>query len=127
MELKKENKQLQRDNTQLKLRNETKRCPSKLPNPLALGEDKLLSLGLSLVGFDETRQKCCNNTSLRRWRSHYGIGTQAIKSLIVDMVNRQAKMPFDLKHLFMSLGWLKMYENEEQMAGRWKYGEQFCR
>ena len=63
-QLKKDNKRLQKDNKQLKLQKENKRCHS--PNPVALGEDELFSLGLSLVGFDESRQKCSKHTSLRR-------------------------------------------------------------
>ena len=32
-----------------------------------------------------------------------------------------------LVHLLMTIGWLKMYETEELMSGRWGFCEQHCR
>ena len=88
---------------------------------------KVLAFGLSLVGFGEERQRCRDDLCMRRFRAHYGVGPKAIRALIADLKKNQPHKPFDLSTLFMAISWLKLYELEEVMSGRWGFGEQYCR
>jgi len=87
---------------------------------------KMLSYGLSLVGFGKKRQKCREALSIRRFRAHYDIGPGAVKQLASDL-KKNYEEPINLPNLFMALHWLKLYSTEEVMAGRWGHGEQYCR
>ena len=106
------------------LEEKSKSTSGRKAEPIDDGE--LLSLGLSLIGFGPSRQKVRNELKLRRWRAHYGIGPKAVFKLMEDMKKYQAQ-PFNLLHLLMSIGWLKMYETEELLSGRWGLSEQTCR
>ena len=88
---------------------------------------KTMSFGLSLVGFGPERQKCREALCMRRFRAHFGIGPRAIKAMMADMKRYEPNKPIDKTYLFMAMAWLKLYETEEVMAGRWGYGEQHCR
>jgi hypothetical protein len=88
---------------------------------------KTLAFGLALVGFGPDRQKCREALCVRRFRAHYGVGHIAIKALIADLKRYQPDKPIDKTSLFMAIAWLKLYETEEVMAGRWCYGEEYCR
>jgi hypothetical protein len=87
----------------------------------------ILSLGLSLAGFDLKRQKCSEKKRLRRFRSHYGVGPDAIAALLSDLKRLQPEKTHNVSSLFMTILWLKLYETEEVMAGRWGFGEEYCR
>ena len=87
---------------------------------------KMLSYGLSLVGFGKKRQKCREALSIRRFRAHYDIGPGAVQQLVSDLKNKYDK-PFNLPNLFMALYLLKQYSTEEVMARQWRHGEQYCR
>ena len=117
--LEKENKQLR------KLVSESKRILKYVPPPSTINEGTILSFGLSLVGIPKW-QTCCAGLKMRRFRSHFGVGPRAIVALVSDMKRTQNK-PINLTYLFVAISWLKIYETEEQMAGRWGYGEQHCR
>ncbi len=91
----------------------------------ALSSDAIRKLGLELVGFDEKRQTCSQDLSIRRFRAHYGVDSPALSALIFDM--EREGTPVIMKSLFMAINWLKLYEQEEVMAGRWGYGEKYCR
>lgn len=63
---------------------------------------------------------------MRRFKAHYGIGPEAIKALIADLESIQGKAVTP-KCLFLTICWLRLYETEEVMAGRWGWGEKKCR
>ncbi len=88
---------------------------------------KLLSHGLSLVGFGKKRQKCREALSIRRFRAHYDIGPEAVKKLVCDLKRKYKESTMNLPNLFLALHWLKLYGTEEMMAGQWGHGEQYCR
>ena len=92
---------------------------------MSLSSAELQKLGLKYVGFGESRQTCSSDLSTRRFRAHYGVDLLAVKALIADLEARGEKV--DPNKLFMAICWLKMYELEEVMAGRWDYGEKYCR
>ena len=87
----------------------------------------ILALGLSLVGFCSERQGCSEGLCIRRFRGHYGVGPAAIKALVADLRRHQPQKNLDESSLFMAVSWLKLYDTEEVMAGRWGYGEKYCR
>jgi hypothetical protein len=63
--------------------------------------------------------------NMQHFRSHFGIGPEAIIDIIANMTN--GKRDTLLKDLMMTLCWLKLYETEHVTSGRWGYGEEFCR
>ena len=87
----------------------------------------VLNFGLSLVGFRDERQKCSDALNLRRFRAHYGIGPRAVNALISDLKHYQPDKSLDLTCLFMTICWIKLYDTEEVMAGRWGFGEKYIR
>ena len=46
---------------------------------------EILVFGLSLVGFESSRQQVREELNIRRFRSHYGVGPKAIEALIKDL------------------------------------------
>ena len=90
----------------------------------SLSTQELFEQGLTFIGFDSSRQNCSNELSERRFRAHYGVDAAAIKALIADLEKVKPVIP---KSLFMAICWLKIYDLEEVMAGRWGYGEKYCR
>ena len=87
----------------------------------------ILADGLSHVGFDASRQKCREELLLRRFRAHYGVGPGAIMNLFSDLQRYQPEKSHELRYVFMAASWLKLYDTEEVMAGRWQFGEEHCR
>ena len=87
----------------------------------------VLAIGLSYVGFGDERQKCERDLSKSRFRGHFGSSPKVIKALIALMKQYQPDDEVDLKNLLMALCWLKLYDTEVVMAGRWGYGEKHCR
>ena len=84
---------------------------------MPLSSAELQKLGLKYVGFGESCQTCSSDLSNRRFRAHYGVDSPAVKALIADLQARGEKV--DPKKLFMTICWLKLYDMEEVMAGRW--------
>ncbi len=85
----------------------------------------IMSLGLVMVGFGAKRQNVRDKLNMQRFRSHFGIGPEAIIDIIADMKN--GKRDTLLSHLMMTLCWLNLYKTEHVMSGRWGFGEEFCR
>lgn len=98
---------------------------TQLPNRSKRAE--ALADGLSYVGFDYSRQKCREALLVRRFRAHYGVGPKAIAAVFSDLKRYQPEKSHDLRCLFMAASWLKLYDTEEIMAGRWQFGEEYCR
>jgi hypothetical protein len=70
----------------------------------------------------DKRQNIRDNLSMQRFRSHFGICTGVIVAIIADTKN-----DIKLKHLLMTLCWLKLCKTDHVMSGRWGYGEKVCR
>jgi len=87
----------------------------------------ILALGLSYAGFGEGRQGCSEKVCRRRFRAHYGVSPKAVNALIKDLKKHQPNQHLDVKSLFMAISWMKLYDTEEVMAGRWGFGEKYCR
>lgn len=87
-----------------------------------LSSDRMLFLGLSLVGFDHDRQKVSDTWNTRRFRAFYGVGDQALTCLY----NNLAPKP-DLEKFLMTVSWMKLYETEHVLSGRWGIHENTIR
>lgn len=87
----------------------------------------ILSDGLSHAGFGVLRQECREGLLVRRFRAHYGVGPESIVHLMHDLKRYQPGKSHDLRYVFMAASWLKLYDTEEVMAGRWQFGEDHCR
>ena len=94
----------------------------------AMKVKSVMLFGLGLVGFGVKRQNIRNKLNLQLFRSHFGIGPEAIIPIIADIKHNKSKREnIILSHLLMTLCWLKLYENEHVISGRWGFGEEFCR
>jgi hypothetical protein len=101
-------------------------CPPPPNQPCLLTEEEILSLGLKLVGFHQDfRQGVCNDLKQRRFRAFFGIGPTALAELFADL---SKIMPdIDAAKLLMTINWLKLYDTEHVMTGRWGFREETVR
>ncbi len=76
---------------------------------LSFEAKKILSHGLSLVGFGKKWQKCQEALSIRRFQAHYDI---------VSDLKEKYHMPINLPNLFIALYRLKLYGTKEVIAGQ---------
>ena len=81
------------------------------------------------VGFGGARLDVSDKLNLKRFRAHYGIDPNAIIAIVKDLkINaKDMKTNKELKQVMMTLCWLKLYKTEHVMAGRWGFGEEYCR
>ena len=84
-------------------------------------EPFILSKGLSLVGFPRSRQKVRHGLNGERFRSFYGVGPKAVTSILKDLEN---KVDMEVSHFFMTLNWLRLYDTEHVLSGRWGLSEE---
>ena len=89
---------------------------------------KILSLGLSLVGFSAERQASARKElNIRRFISFYGAPPTALAPLFIDVkVLRKEDCP-TCEDLFMTCNWLKCYDTMHVLEGRWGYCEDYMR
>ena len=103
------------------------KVPGCLEVPDGSRSRDLLRYGLSILGFGIERQRCSLELCRDRFRAHYGPCPKAIKTLIALLKEHQSEKEIDIYHLFMALCWLRLYDTEHVMAGRWGFGEKYCR
>ena len=85
----------------------------------------ILAYGLMHVGFGKERQNVVEKTSVDRFKAHYGPEPKTVKDLMTDLSDSFPSTSF--KELLMGLNWLKLYDIEAVLAGRWGYSEGKCR
>jgi hypothetical protein len=84
-------------------------------------EGTMLSYGLSFVGFPCARQNVSTGTNMKRFVSYYGVEPKTIVALFDDL---KAKFTlFMEQYALMSINWLKSYDTERVLAGRWGLSE----
>lgn len=98
--------------------------PPHAPPLNMLNEEAVLSLGLSLVGFPDFRQRS-EVVNVRRFRAFYGVSPKALAALYADLYNIMPKM--DTTKFFMTINWLKLYDSEHVLSGRWMLNEDTLR
>jgi hypothetical protein len=95
-----------------------------LPRMYLLNGEEILSLGLTLVGFPQCRQDVSDDLNNRRFRAFFGIGPIALAAMFSDIANIS---PADTIKFLMTINWLKLYDTEHVMAGRWALREETVR
>jgi hypothetical protein len=93
------------------------------PALVPLDGQGVLKLGLKLVGFAEDRQGS-ESINLRRFRAFFGIGPVAVAALYNDIKHDHR---IQANRLLMALNFLKLYDLEHVLAGRWGINEKTLR
>ena len=89
---------------------------------------KILSLGLSYVGFSIRRQASVREElNNRRFISFYGAPPQALAPLFRDVRDMFQQERPTCEDLFMTCNWLKCYDVMHVLEGRWGYCEDYMR
>ena len=89
---------------------------------VALDGERLEILGLELAGFEIKRQGS-KATKTRRFRAHFGVGSAAIASMYNDLREKNVRSD----RLLMAMNFLKGYDTEHVLSGRWKMDEREIR
>jgi hypothetical protein len=85
------------------------------------------SVGLSLVGFTTSRQQVRDELNEDRFRAFYGVGTMALHALFNEIKQRHEQEKIGEKDFLMCMNWLKLYDTEHVLAGRWELHEETVR
>ena len=93
--------------------------PPPLPPPLE--ETEVMALGLDLSGFVGRHSTPHQNN--RRFRAHYGIGSSAVAAMYNDLRGERVTC----NRILMTLNFLKLYDTEHVLPGRWKLDERLLR
>jgi hypothetical protein len=89
---------------------------------------KILSLGLSHVGFDIHRQASAREElNSKRFISFYGAPPQALAPLFRDVRDMFRQERPTCEDLLMTCNWLKCYDVMHVLEGRWGYCEDYIR
>jgi hypothetical protein len=97
--------------------------PKPTPNDLiALDGERVEVLGLEFAGFEIKRQGSANIKN-RRFRAHFGIGAAALASMYNDIREKN----ISINRLLMAMNFLKGYDTEHVLSGRWKLNEKDIR
>jgi hypothetical protein len=97
--------------------------PNPTPNDLiALDGERVEVLGLEFAGFEIKRQGSANIKN-RRFRAHFGIGAAALASMYNDIREKN----ISINRLLMAMNFLKGYDTEHVLSGRWKLNEKDIR
>jgi hypothetical protein len=92
--------------------------PPSLP---ALDEAQVMTLGLDLAGFvGRHSTRIVNN---RRFRAHYGIGAASVSAMYNDLRVEMVQC----NRFLLALNFLKLYDTEHVLSGRWKLDERMLR
>ena len=86
-----------------------------------VSKEVMLRRGLELVGFED-RIDGSDTVNTRRFRAFFGVGPKALASMYSDLCDRPMLATF-----LMTLNWLKLYDREHVLAGRWKLDEKTIR
>lgn len=97
-------------------------APVPPPPLVALDGARILEIGLGLVGFDKVRGSS-EATSIRRFRAFFGIGHAGISAMYNDLKH----LGIQANRLLMAMNFLKLYDTEHVLAGRWGLNEKTIR
>jgi len=75
--------------------------------------------------FGIERQQVTEKLSVDRFKAHYGPEPRTVNDLMFDLIDEYPSTSF--KELLMGPNWLKLYDIECVLAGRWNYSEGVCR
>lgn len=103
---------------------------NSIPEVALVTDEDILSYGLLLVGFDKSRQKVTIELNLERFKAHFGVGHSTVRGLFQDLKEANPTVDnkvFNYAHAFMTLNWMKLYDTEHVLAGRWGLHEETIR
>lgn len=83
--------------------------------------ENLMACALSKVGFDHKRQHVRHALNLERFNAFFGVGPRALASLFNDLDDANED------DFLMTLNWLKLYDTEHVLSGRWGLHEETIR
>ena len=88
------------------------------PADLQLDQRYIWKVRFHVAGYVKT--PCKTKTSLRQWKSLYGVNFYSVVQICLDLSRAQLTKNASLEHLFWTLSFLKTYDTEDQMAARLK-------
>ncbi|KAL7537796.1 hypothetical protein ACHAWF_011304 [Thalassiosira exigua] len=91
---------------------------------MLLTEEDILFFGLSYVGFGEARQHVRMSMNIDRFKAHFGPDPRTVKDILLDLKEDFASN-IVYKDVMMAMNWLKLYDCEHVLSGRWKYSERY--
>ena len=75
-----------------------------------------------LPGFTEKKQQRVRHSlNVERFKSHYGVGPKTVRALYKDL--KKDFPSIKLRYYMLTLNWLKLYDIEHVLSGRWGYCE----
>ncbi|KAL7548803.1 hypothetical protein ACHAWF_012061 [Thalassiosira exigua] len=93
---------------------------------MLLTKEDVLFFGLSYVGFGEERQHVREALNVNRFKAHFGPEPTTVVDILIDL-KEDFSSDLIYRDVFMSMNWLKLYDVEHVLAGRWKCGEDYIR
>ena len=91
-----------------------------------LDAGSVMSCGLHIAGF--SKQNVAEKLNMQHFVSHLRVGPKAVAAILNNLPNQENKQnQKKVKRIMMMLCWLKLYETEHIMAGRWTHCEELCR
>jgi len=83
-------------------------------------ENRILSIGLSKVGFGVQRQcRVVRGLNIGRFKAFYGVPPVTVRAIFNDL--KEAYASVELEYLLLALNWLNLYSTEPVMSGRWGF------
>ena len=83
----------------------------------------VLSVGLAKAGFKKKRQNRVRyELNIDRFKAFYGVGPKIVR-IIFDDIRGDEFPQAKLKDILLAFNWLKLYDTEHVLAGRWGYCE----
>lgn len=95
-----------------------------------VSEEEMMSFGLALAGFPGRRQNVRHELNLSRFRSFYGVSPKAIAKMFNSLVSADAiKSTKSMTTIdaLIAINWLRLYDTEHVLAGRWNMDEDTLR
>ena len=88
--------------------------------------DNVLSFGLSKVGFGLHRQYSVRRAlNDARFKAHFGVGAKTVRAIYNDLKKEYPSC--ELVYLLLAMNWMKMYDTEHALSGRWDFCEDHLR
>ncbi|KAL3912528.1 MAG: hypothetical protein SGARI_001109, partial [Bacillariaceae sp.] len=93
-----------------------------------LNGQQIMSLGLDFAGFRGRQERVSFKLNVARFRSFYGVGPDALSCMWCDIIDLDlSKKKLDAATFLMAMNWLKLYDTEHVLAGRWLQDEKTIR
>ncbi|KAL7524033.1 hypothetical protein ACHAWF_000792, partial [Thalassiosira exigua] len=109
-----------------RVRNNNKRYDIGIDRRFMLTVEDVRFFGLCYAGFDQTRQHVRASLNEDRFKAHYGPDPRTVVDVLHDL-KEEFGSGLIYKDSMMTMNWLKLYDVEHVLAGRWKHDEDYIR